>query len=354
MKIIILVNNLTAGGAERVAAMWAEGFYNRGHNVTVVIFDNESPITYKVSFGVNVRCVTTQTKNKYLRSLQSIIKLHKVLKEEKPDIIIDVMPIIWKRISMIGVKCKKISTEHNSFERPEDAVTKHSKFEKIYLNQLYDHVTVLTQADKDVIGSELKNVTVLPNPLALEPTKVIPNKKRVVLAAGRLDAWHCKGFDILIKAWAKIADKADGWKLQIAGSSKGDGIAHLQKLCAEYNVTDSVEFVGYQSDILPFYRDASIFVLSSRYEGFGLVLIEAMSQGCACIACDYKGRQREIINSVDQGVICEPENVEALANAILSLVQDDVKRQEIGSNAIIRSQFFSLEEIMDKWNSVLK
>ena len=354
MKIAIIVRNLTDGGAERVAAMWAEGFHKRGHEVSVVIFDDKSPITYNVPPGVTIRYVVTTSKNKILRAIQKASKLHKALKEISPDVIVDVIPTYWKRIAMLGTRGKKISTEHNSFERPDNAVAKYSKLQKIYLNRLYDQVTVLTQADKDVIGKQLNNVTVLPNPLALKPAKEIPPKKKMILAIGRIHAWHVKGFDILIKAWSEVASKVDGWKIQIVGDPKLGGLKYLQSLCEEYGVTGSVEFVGYQSDILPFYQEASIFVLSSRYEGFGLVLIEAMSQGCACVACDYKGRQKEIMLSEENGLICAPENVEALAKSMLSLIQDDEKRKEIGSNAIIRSHDFSIDNIMCKWDYFLE
>ena len=354
MKIAILIQKLTGGGAERVAAMWATGFCQNGHDVTLILFDNKSPITYNVPDQVSIKYAVPNKRYGIFRMLERMYKLNNTLRKENADVIIDVMPNYRKRIAMCGISGKKISTEHNSFERPADAVTKHSKFEKIHLNRLYDHVTVLTQADKDVIGNQLKNVTVLPNPLALTPAKEIPPKKKVVFATGRLDAWHYKGFDILIKAWAKIADRANGWKLQIAGNSKKDGLKYLQGICKENGVTDSVEFLGYQSNILPLYQEASIFVLSSRYEGFGLVLIEAMSQGCACVACDYKGRQKEIITSEKQGLTCEPENIEELANAILSLIQDDDKREEIGKNAIIRSMDFSIDRIMEKWKYIIK
>lgn len=353
MKIVILVNSLTLGGAERVAAMWAQGFNKKGHNVKVIIFDEKSHITYKVPSCVSIKYVVTKINNRLIRTIQRIYKLHRVLNEESSDVIIDVVPTFWKRIAMIGVKSKKISTEHNSFERPKNALTKHSKMEKIYLNRLYDHVTVLTQADRDVIGNQLKHVTVLPNPLALPPVKELPPKKKIIFATGRLDAWHYKGFDILIQAWAKIANRTEGWKLQIAGDSKKSGLQFLQNMCSEYNVINSVEFVGYQANILPYYQDASIFVLSSRYEGFGLVLIEAMSQGCACIACDYKGRQKEIITTEDQGVICEPEKIDTLSESIFSLILSDNKRMEVGRNAIARSRDFSIDKIMDIWEKIL-
>ena len=84
------------------------------------------------------------------------------------------------------------------------------------------------------------------------------------------------------------------------------------------------------------------------------MLIEAMSQGCACIACDYKGRQKEIVTLEKQGLICEPEDVDELSKKMLCLIKDDDKRREIGLNAIVRSQDFCINKIMEKWEIILK
>ena len=267
---------------------------------------------------------------------------------------IDVQPTFDRIIARLGLGCYNISTEHNSFERPENAEHKLNWFRKYLQNQLYDHVTVLTQADKDVIGNSLKHVTVLPNPLALEPAQFVPTKGKIVLAVGRKDDWHCKGFDVLIKAWSLIVPDAKEWKLLIVGGSTCGGQAYLKRLCQEYGVVDCVDFHDYQSNIQQYYQQASIFVLSSRYEGFGLVLIEAMSQGCACVACDYKGRQSEIVTNGVDGVTCEPDNVEALANAIRLLIVNEERRVQLQSNAIKRAADFSLDNIMDRWEMILR
>ena len=115
------------------------------------------------------------------------------------------------------------------------------------------------------------------------------------------------------------------------------------------------------------------FVLSSRYEGFGLVLIEAMSQGCAPVACDYKGRQREIINPssvfpqgeeelsdavsggcvCNNGILCEPDNAEQLAVAIARMISDDKYRMSVQQNAISRSRYYSIENTIDRWEQLL-
>ena len=106
-------------------------------------------------------------------------------------------------------------------------------------------------------------------------------------------------------------------------------------------------------DFLKLYQKASIFVLSSRYEGFGLVLIEAMSQGCACIACDYKGRQREIIQNDSQGLCCEPDDVDALAEAMRKMMTDDQYRESVRKNAVERSKYYSLENTIQRWEKLL-
>ena len=124
-------------------------------------------------------------------------------------------------------------------------------------------------------------------------------------------------------------------------------------MCKENGVEDSVEFLGFQEDMGSLYKNASVFVLSSRYEGFGLVLIEAMSQGCACVACDYKGRQREIIKNDSQGLCCEPDNVDMLAESLHKMICDDNYRESVRKNAIERSKYYSIENTINRWEEYL-
>lgn len=351
MKIAIIVHNLTDGGAERVAALWAKGFSLKGHDVAVIIHNENAPVTYELPQNVRLIRFQSHLSNKYLRTLDRIWMLHNILKAECPDVIIDVMNDYWKRVAMIGTGAFKVSTEHNSFERPENATEKYNKWKKICLNRTYNHVTVLTQADKDVIGDKLRHVTVMPNPLAFKPADEVPQKQNVILAVGRLDAGHYKGFDILIKAFGMVSTD---WSLQIAGSGTPASYEKYKKLAKECGVEKRVEFLGFVNNPISLYQKASIFVLSSRYEGFGLVLIEAMSQGCACVACDYKGRQKEIITSPKQGLICEVENVEALATALIKMIGDEEWRDTVRHYAIERSKDFTFDKIADRWENIFR
>jgi GalNAc-alpha-(1->4)-GalNAc-alpha-(1->3)-diNAcBac-PP-undecaprenol alpha-1,4-N-acetyl-D-galactosaminyltransferase len=354
-KIFIVCPRLCYGGAERVGVMLANGFASRGDEVTMVanLFDD---VTYHINEGVHVLNLV-KTNNKALKWASSIFLLRKYIKGNKPDVIIGIMETcsLVAKLASIGMSIPIISTEHDSFEKPQSApMSLEEKFLKFYVNRLYSCTTVLTQADKNIIGNRLKNVYVMPNPLSLHPVQLESiEKKKMILAAGRVDSWHYKGLDVLIKAWGKIADKYPEWKLEIAGKDSNGSSEYLKKLCVDNHVFKRIAFLGFRKDIAALYREASVFVLSSRYEGFGLVLIEAMSQGCACVACDYKGRQGEIITNDKDGLLCEPESIDDLAHSMEKLMMDNEYRKTVQMNAINRAGFYCVDHIISMWERLM-
>ena len=375
MKIGIVQVALSHGGAERVGVMLANGFHQHGHQVSILTDLNER-IDYQVEDSVQIIDFVGKKTNAFLKWMKAIKYIRKYVKKEKPDVLIGIMGLctLATYLASIGLHVPIVMTEHNSFERPESAPMSFSqRVFKFGINRLYEHITVLTEADRQYIGNRLKNVIVMPNPLALKPDNAIPNKEKVILASGRLDAWHTKGFDILIKSFGIIMNneelriKDSGWHLQIAGKGSDESLTFLRQLCKENGVENTVDFLGFRTDIQELFKTASIFVLSSRYEGFGLVLIEAMSQGCACVACDYKGRQQEIMSPTpslprregvfdvcENGILCEPDNVEVLANAMTKMIEDDSYRESVRQNAVDRSRYYSIENTIDRWELYLK
>lgn len=355
MKIFIVCNKLGGGGAERVAALLATGLSQRGHQI-YLITDLLGKIDYSVAEEVTLLQLFRKTSHKYIKWTSTIFLLRQYIRDYSPDVIIGIMEVctLVSKLATIGKHVPVIMTEHNAFERPAyEPLSFFQKISKFYINQLYDCVTVLTEADKKVIGNRLKKVYVMPNPLAIAPCSEISEKKKKVLAVGRLNAWFYKGFDLLIKAWGVIAMNYPEWTLEIAGTGDNQSIMFLNKLIEENGVTNSAKLVGFQNDVESMYRESSIFVLSSRYEGFGLVLIEAMSQGCACVACDYKGRQREIIKEDEMGIICSPDNVDDLIQAIQKLISDELYRENLQRNASKRASQYELIKIVDRWEKLL-
>ena len=384
MKIGIVQVALSHGGAEQVGILLANGLRQHGNN-TFILTDMNEPVVYHVDEDVPVFDFVGKKSNSLVKWTKAIKNIRKILKQEKPDVVIGIMGLctLVTYIACLGLRIPIVMTEHNSFERPSSAPMPLSlKIFKFWINRLYKNVTVLTEADKKVIGNKLKNVKVMPNPLLLKPVEEIPPKENVVLAAGRVDSWHYKGFDVLIKSWKKIQDLNDNvndddnlrdWWLKIAGAGKRESFEYLKSLLPDgewvFNDNDDdndnksavwrsekyhIEFLGFQKDMESLYKKSEIFVLSSRYEGFGLVLIEAMSQGCAPIACDYKGRQSEIIQNDSQGLCCEPDHVEELADAIQKMMIDEDYRKTVQRNAVERSKFYELDHIISMWEDLLK
>lgn len=353
---MIVCNRLCYGGAEHVAVMLANGFQKRGHAVMVVanLFDE---ISYQLSPSIEITNLYPSIDTVWDKLGGSIHLLRKHIQKFRPDVIVGIMWACSFRalLASTGMKIPVISTVHDSFERPASApMSAFEKFVKFKLNKLYPVVTVITQSDKDFIGKRLKNVVVMPNPLALTPLNTSVKKDKVVLAAGRLGSWHYKGFDLLIKAWGIIAKRYPDWKVEIAGQGSVTEKTKVQAFIDEAGVGNSVSLLGFCNDMAALYRRSSIFVLSSRYEGFGLVLIEAMSQGCACVATDYKGRQKEIIRNDSEGLLCPPENVKMLADKMDKLMGNEELRRQLQKNAIERSKYYLPKHIISDWECLLK
>ena len=364
MRILIFVTRLTGGGAERVASLWANGFVQRGHEVGLVVKWRDLSHTYPLSDQIQVFNIWNYggyLLQKYFRYKQAPIKsIRRVIHQFQPDVAICVLQPWgeWVLKASKDIHLPIVNTEHSTWEKPDNAVygriTKKRHYWRYVLNQQFDCVTVLTEADKICAKDYLNNVVVMPNPLAFSPAVSVPPKEKTILAVGRLDIWQCKGFDILIKAWSRIAQDRPEWKLVMCGQNLDGAREFLQTMAREQHVDQQVEVLAFQDDILTMYQKASIFVLSSRYEGFGMVLIEAMSQGCAPVVCDYKGRQREIITNEQEGIICPTEDPVALSKALARMIDDEPYRNMVQMHAIARSKHYDLDRIMDIWETILK
>lgn len=367
MKIVILVHNLTGGGAERVAALWASGFAERGDEVYVINQSNIEDGRYDISDKVRILTIGSTIKNRYILGLLRKIgfernkylhQLKTIIHSLCPDVCIGVMGSYARDVYDVtrDMNTIIIQTYHSSFDLPEYAPEIRKRdIQKCFINDINIKVkTVLTQADKIFIGNRMDNVFVLPNPLSFRPLEEVPkDKSKVVLACGRLDVWDVKGFDLLIKAWSIVGKKHLDWRLQIAGTGRRESQKYLTSLANECQITEQIDFIGYRKDIVDYYRKSEIFVLSSRFEGFGMVLIEAMSQGCACIACDYKGRQKEIIIDDSQGILCPTDNLQVLIDSIERMINDSSYRKQCQKNAIVRSSYYLIDNIMRKWDEIL-
>ena len=360
MKIFIICNSLGGGGAERVGVNLANGFAEKGHLVSIIT-DVFQPSTYPVIDKVKIIPFCEKENGKIKKWSGAIRQIRKASKNEKPDVIIGIMQLcsLAAKIAVSGLGIPIIMSEHDSFFRPESfKLTVGEKISKYYLNKLYDSVTILTEADKEFIGKRLHNTVVMPNPLTFETANALPEKEKIILSAGRLSSWHVKGFDLLIKAWGKVCKENaneyfNNWRLQIAGDGKPEDYNYLKNIAEIYGVAHRTDFLGYRTDMIDLYKKSSIYVLSSRSEGLPMVVIEAMSQGCAVVAGENYGRTKEIITNDKEGLLCQMENIDDLAEKMQDMIVNESYRLKVQKNAIERSKDYSLDHIVNMWESLI-
>lgn len=211
-----------------------------------------------------------------------------------------------------------------------------------------DQFIVINQEDKEQ-WYELNNITVISNPLPSFPTKKSDCSTHQVIAVGRHS--YQKGFDLLINAWNLVSKKHPDWLLKIYGEGKDSELINQIK---SLNLEKTCLLEQPVNNIVDKYCESSIFVLSSRYEGFGMVIAEAMSCGVPSVSFECPCGPRDIIKNEVDGLLAEPENIEDLAEKICYLIENESIRKEMGKKASVNIQRYSIENIMKQWDELFK
>ncbi|MDI3408890.1 glycosyltransferase [Streptomyces cavernicola] len=221
-----------------------------------------------------------------------------------------------------------------------------------WIKQSYPHVDrwlTLTQEDADDwIADGLHNVGFMPNALAHLPDSPSPRTEKVVASIGRLH--DQKGIDMLLDAWALVAPSRPEWTLRVYGAGVEE--ADLRAQCTRLGLDSSVEWPGRTDDVPGALAGASLFVQSSRGEGFPLALMEAMAGGLPCAAFDCAPGVREIVRDGEDGLLAPPGDSAALADRLLRLTGNPRMRDAMGDRARRNVQRFSEEEILRAWEEL--
>jgi glycosyltransferase involved in cell wall biosynthesis len=208
----------------------------------------------------------------------------------------------------------------------------------------YDRFVVLTNQDKESWKSH-ENISVIYNSVTNSDNEIVSslmNKK--ILAIGRLT--FQKNIELLVELWGEISKKYPDWKLIIVGT--GDS----QELCAKItkmNLGTVIELVPSTASIVDYYKESSMYLMTSRYEGLPMVLLEAQNYGLPIVSFDCKCGPREIINHGEDGYLIENGNTNDFIAKVSLLIENEILRKEFGKNAKINSKRFSEKKIMKQW-----
>ena len=194
-----------------------------------------------------------------------------------------------------------------------------------------------------------KKFLIIPNSLSFNeflPIDEIAEKKPIVLIVSRIEEVH-KRLSLALEIWANVKKHTDanGWQLKIVGTGKD---MPMYQRMIENEKIPNVSFEGHQNP-LPYYKEASLFMMTSRSESWGFALTEAQQLGVVPIAFDTYASLREIITNGEDGVVVEESNVDEYVNHMLDLMRNDVKKQRMARRAIISSQRFSQDRIAERW-----
>lgn len=277
------------------------------------------------------------------------------LKRGDYDIVIGVHVFMSYHLAVITkeISSKTIGWMHSSYdafftiENPYVGILKNFF---IHVLPNLDKLIVLSKSDQTRYSRDLNiKSSVIYNPLTINNNEEAEIKSKTFLAVGRLSR-KTKGFDILIKAFALFANENKEWDLKIVG--EGTEKEYLQSLINEEELEARVEIFPFTKHIEPYYNRASVFILSSRWEGFGLVLIEAMSYGLPIIASDLP-ITRELLDGKNVALFFESENVIDLSIKMTEIAQmDSLSFKKMSDNALVCSDHFSIHKIAIQWESV--
>ena len=356
-RIALFTRDLAAGGVARVIANLSKGFIERGHSVDVVLARARGPFIDQLADGVRVIDLGVE------RSLASIPGLVRYLRREQPTALLACQDganvvALWSKWLARGSTRVLISIHTNVSQNARAATRARGRLIPYFMRWFYgwadDVIAVSEGVADDVAGIarlDRQRIHVIYNPVDTDHVKALatvplehpwfaPDAPPVVLSAGRLTLQ--KDFPSLLRAFAQVRHGRPA-RLMILG--EGDDRAALEDLVGQLDCRDDVALPGFVTNPYPYMAAAGVFVLSSAWEGFGNVLIEAMALGTPVVSTDCPSGPAEILGRGRYGALVPVGDVDALARAIATALDHPPQ----ASCGIDRANTYSCERIASQY-----
>jgi GalNAc-alpha-(1->4)-GalNAc-alpha-(1->3)-diNAcBac-PP-undecaprenol alpha-1,4-N-acetyl-D-galactosaminyltransferase len=358
MRLTFVIYSLGSGGAERVMSTMANYFAEHGDDVSIVtLVDGTERPFFELNERVRWQPLgTARASGSPLARLRNaprrIWTLRRRVRANNPDAVVSFMDRtnFLTLAATIGLPTPVIVSERN--DPRQHNVSLGSNLLRRMLYRRAKAIVVQTTSAASYFNAPLSAKTVvIPNPVLSPSTPLTRDARQgnAIVAMGRLS--NEKGFDLLLKAFASLAERFPNWNVTIWGEGAHRG--SYESLRDELGLGARVSLPGRTKTPAAEMRAADLFVLSSRYEGFPNVLAEAMACGAAAISFDCPSGPADLIDSGVNGILVPPENVEALADAMASLMSSEDERHRLGANAERITDTFSLERVMAMWEAIV-
>jgi glycosyltransferase involved in cell wall biosynthesis len=355
-RVTLVAASLGPGGAERVISTMADHWAAAGRSVTLVTLSSSAGDFYSLSPRVErVALDLLGSSSGILGAIRAnslrVTRLRRALLTSHPDAVISFgdSTNCLTLLAAMGTGLRIIVSERSDPRRLPIGRSWAALRRRLYPRALAVVVQTHRVAPWAREFVPEQRVHVIPNFVRVPKVKAArgsgANGARQVAAVGRLSSE--KGFDLLLRAFARCAQRHPEWSLVIAGD--GPSRRQLEVQAADAGLAERVHFPGLVRDVDTLLARSDLFVLSSRFEGFPNVLVEAMSVGLAPVAFDCDSGPAEIIRNGVDGVLVPPEDVDALSNELDRLIRDDEERARLGRAAEGVSLRFGLAEVMQRW-----
>ena len=353
--ITFVISSLSPGGAERVVALLANHLCSK-YRVHLILIGDAQNNFYFIDARAKIHQLKMLKESSsvfkgIINNLKRIRSLSRIIRHINPDIVISFIfsTNILTLLSSLFIKTKVIVSERND---PRKYSEGHLAW-NILRRLTYPFAHALVVLNKDMyhlLRHTNFNTKVIKNPVVLPINKGIGQIKHpnVIMGLGSLS--YQKGFDILIEAFRLSNLQEKNWKLYIFG--EGEKRKVLEELVCKNGLKESVFLPGLTTSPSAEFERSKIFVFSSRFEGLGHALIEAMSNGMAVISTDCPSGPSEIIKNYENGVLVPVEDAPALAKVLVELSQDPKLRKSLSSRAKAIKEHLSIERISKEWEAL--
>lgn len=355
-KICFLIGNLNLfGGTERVTSIIANNLADRGYDITIASIENGDKPFFELTKDVNYLSLSScNTKNLTFKLPSVVSNLRKLLKKESIDtlVVVDTISVMFSLPAIIGLNVKHIGWEHFNFK--SNLENKKRWIIRRIAARYCDIIITLTERDRSFwLDNTMTHskVVAIPNPCPypIQDNEYSKNENCIVLAVGRLT--YVKGFDMLLEAWKDVVKNKPNWKLQIVGD--GEESSNLKNFIHKEKLSDSVEMVGSVSSVKDYYENADIFCLSSRFEGFPMVLLETLSFGLPVVSFDCATGPEEILKDTNSVLVAQ-NDIAMLSKELISLMDNREKRNIISKKSKEKAKQYHHIEIISKWEELLE
>lgn len=350
-NICILNGDMSrGGGTERMTQILANLLAESPeYHVTVLSLNNEAGKTFfPLDKRVKNSSLSAGNLIHKIRSLYTFTKINHI------DVLINVdimLGIFSFPVAVVNRHLKVVSWE--MFNIRNDIGSRHTKMIRQLSLMLSSYYVCLTQADMQAFRSEMWvkcPITYIYNPICFDSNyKEYSTESKIIMTAGHF--FYTKGFDLAVETAKYVFEKHPDWKWVFYGD--GEEMKNVKKMVSKYGLTENICFCGRTNDILSAYKEGSMYVMTSRTEGFGLVLTEAKSCNLPTLAFDVEFGPGEIIQDGVSGYLVEPFDCKAMAEKICCLIENPDIRKDFSNHAKDNLDRFSMENFIHAWESVI-